>query len=274
MEPNWLSSPRADRIARLYGTKHATLREVGKVLQGKVQTPAIVLYLLQGILTVQRSEISSKASDDFVKYLEKDAYTAAEGAAQAEECYVLALLGDFGQQLVFRRAIAAWENRMWMAGGVQRGRLQADLDRGPNIFKELFRSELLKLARDLAERYDTSINIDELAAILGFVCARHRVSRASLTEANSIREVLEIAASVRSLCAKRWPLNLLPYQKTMAKAVAEYGRVVFEAQALSLEESSKVMRGGRFTGWLWKVAGLVKEAREERQRGEGGRDAV
>lgn len=60
----------------------------------------------------------------------------------------------------------------------------------------------------------------------------------------------------------------------MTKVVAEYERVVFEAQTLGLEESSKVMRGERFTGWLWEVAGLVREAKEERERGEGGRDAV
>lgn len=66
---------------------------------------------------------------------------------------------------------------MWTASGLQRGRLQRDLDRG---------SELLQLARDIAERYDTPINVDELAVILGFVCVRHKISHVSLTEAGGI----------------------------------------------------------------------------------------
>ena len=85
MEPNWLSLPRADKIAHLYGSKHASLREAGNALQGMVQTPVIVLYLLQGILTVQRSEISTKALDDFVEYLEKDTSTTAKAAERLRE---------------------------------------------------------------------------------------------------------------------------------------------------------------------------------------------
>ena len=64
------------------------------------------------------------------------------------------------------------------------------------------------------------------------------------------------------------------YQKAMTKVVAEYEKVILEAQMLGLEDSGKVMRGGRFTGWLWEVAGLVREAKEERERGEADRDML
>ena len=105
MERNWLSLPRADKIARLYGTKHASLREVGKALQSKVQTPVIVLYLLQGILTVQRSEISTKALDDFVEYLEKDTSTTAKAAEEAEERFILALLAISGNSWFLEKPV-------------------------------------------------------------------------------------------------------------------------------------------------------------------------
>ena len=67
----------------------------------------------------------------------------------------------------------------------------SDLDRGSS-FKILFLSELLQLARDIPERYDTSINVDELAIVLGFVRVWHKISPVSLMEASSIQEVLDI----------------------------------------------------------------------------------
>lgn len=41
-----------------------------------------------------------------------------------------------------------------------------------------------------------------------------------------------------------------------------------EVRRLDLEDSNKVMRGGRFTGWLWELAGLVEEPEKERETGD------
>ena len=99
-------------------------------------------------------------------------------------------------------------------------------------------------------------------------------SHASLTEANSICDVLKIVDSAKRVCTKRWPGDLQGHQKVMTKIVAHYERVILRAQMLGLEESDKVMRGGRFIGWLWEVDGLVREAVEEREREEEDGDSV
>ena len=53
------------------------------------------------------------------------------------------------------------------------------------------------------------------------------------------------------------------------KVVAEYESLILEVQRLSLKGSNKVMRGGRFTGWLWEVAGLVGEStKRETEKGK------
>ena len=60
----------------------------------------ILLYTIcWGILTAQRSEISSKALEDFVQHLESEESVAAKIAEQAETLLLLASLGSFGQQL-------------------------------------------------------------------------------------------------------------------------------------------------------------------------------
>lgn len=125
--------------------------------------------------------------------------------------------------------------------------------------------ELLQLARDISERYDASINIDELVAILSFVSARHKISHASLTEASSIVGSLGIVASARGLCTERWSLEPLKYQRVMMKVIFEYERVILGVRKMGLE-SNKAVRGGRFTGWLWEIAGLVEGVKKERER--------
>lgn len=70
MGPVWPLLPRADQIARLRATKQESLEEIADALEGKVQTPVIVLYLL---LTAQSSNVSSGALAEFMQYLRKDA---------------------------------------------------------------------------------------------------------------------------------------------------------------------------------------------------------
>ena len=108
------------------------------------------------------------------------------------------------------------------AAGLQWGRPQDGLDHGSNVFRKLLRQEVLQLARDITEQYDISINVDELVVILGFVRMRHKISHASLTEANSVQGVLDIIASAGGPCTERWPLGLLPHQKSMTKVASEY----------------------------------------------------
>lgn len=55
----------------------------------------------------------------------------------------------------------------------------------------------------------------------------------------------------------------------MALVTKEYEALVVELNRLGLQESNKVMKGGKFTGWLWDAAGLVKTEREEREKEKG-----
>lgn len=51
----------------------------------------------------------------------------------------------------------------------------------------------------------------------------------------------------------------------MAKVIAGYESLILEVQRLGLKGSKKVMRGGRFTGWLWELARLVEKPKKEKE---------
>ena len=199
-----------------------------------------------------------------------------EREEKARAHYILSQLGDFAQHLVYRRASAVWEDPRWMSGGPPRRRLQDDLACAQR-FKPCFGKELLQLARDINDRYGSSLNIDQIYLILDFVCKRHKVSHAHLTESTNIRELLETVNTAKTLCMQPWPPLLARHQKVLTLVVKEYEALVMRLDSFGLEQSDKVMKAGRFTGWLWEVAGLVKEKEKERgvereREREGGKE--
>ena len=57
------------------------------------------------------------------------------------------------------------------------------------------------------------------------------------------------------------------FRSALGLVTEGYKAIVVELDRLGLQDSNKVMRGGKFTGWLWEAAGLMQE-REERKEKE------
>ena len=214
------------------------------------------------MLTAQRPAASSEALARFVEFLRRDAEETRGSTASAREHYILTQLGDFGQHPVYRRAAAVWEDPRWIPGGRPRGRLQDNLTDGAPS-KIFFRNGLLQLTRDINDRYGSLLNLDQVNLVLEFVRERHHVSHAHLTKTTSFTELLKAISTAKILCMRTWPPRLALYRKVLTQVVMNYEALVVEIGRLGLQESDEVVRGGRFTGWLWEIAGLLKEEREK-----------
>ena len=84
--------------------------------------------------TTQRPGVTSEALGDFVEFLRKDAEADEQRAIDTRERQILALLGDFGQHLVYRKAATLWEDPRWMPGGIDRVCRQGTSDLAPVAF--------------------------------------------------------------------------------------------------------------------------------------------